>query len=126
VRKLVLLVPVVLLLAACADAFNPLETDPSEAGINLQVVGCELDPATTVAKATFELTSDESYSTILLNGELSDESGVVIDTTSGSLSGVEAGKTYRDELTFGGVTSEPQGELSCDVSFEFANPGFGN
>ena len=47
----------VLLLAACADAFNPLETDPSEAGINLQVVGCE---------------------------------------------------------------------LSCDVSFEFANPGFGN
>ena len=112
--------------AACAtDSFNPLETDPGEAGVTLEVVGCEYDQTTTVATATYELTSEKEHSTILLNGELSDESGVVIATTSGSISGVEPGKTYRDDLVFGGLSSEPEGEITCDVAFDFASGDFG-
>ena len=122
---LLLAVSAALTLAACSDAFNPLETDPNEAGIDLQVTGCEYDQTSTVAKAIFELTSEKEYQTILVNGELSDESGVVIATTSTSVSGVEPGKTYREELVFGGLSSEPEGELSCDVSFDFASGGFG-
>lgn len=115
--------PLVLALAACAD-FNPLETDQGDAGIDLQVVGCEYDTTTTVATATFELTSEQEYATILVNGELSDDSDAVIATTSTAVTGVDPGKTYREEMVFG-VTSEPQGEIRCDVSFEFANQGFG-
>lgn len=123
--RLCLAVVCALTLGACADAFNPLETDQGEAGIDLQVTGCEYDTTSTVAKAIFELTSEKEYNTILVNGELSDESGVVIATTSTSVTGVEPGKTYREELVFGGLSSEPEGELTCDVSFDFASGGFG-
>lgn len=123
-KKALALLPLVVLLVGCADAFNPLETDAGEAGIDLEVVGCEYDPTTTVATATFEIRSDKEYSTILVNGELSDDSGAVIATTSNSVSGVEPGKTYRKEMVFG-LTSEPEGQIRCDVSFDFANPGFG-
>jgi hypothetical protein len=126
VVRLLLAVAAALTLAACGDLFNPLETDPNEAGIDLRVVGCEYDTTSTVAKAIFELSSAEKeYATILVNGELSDESGVVIATSSTSVNGVEPGKTYRKELVFGGLSSEPQGELVCDVSFDFASGGFG-
>ena len=115
-----------LALGACADAFNPLETNPEDAGINLTVTGCTYDQTTTLATATFELTSAEKeYDTILVNGELSDASGVVIATTSTSVSGVEPGKTYREDMVFS-LTTPPDGEIACDVSFEFANAGFGN
>jgi hypothetical protein len=121
---MLLVVVAALALTACGDLFNPLETDPGDAGIKLQVTACEYDQTTTVATATYELTSEKEYNTILLNGELSDASGVVIATTAGSLSGVQPGKTYRDEMVFG-LSSEPEGQVSCDVTFDFANPGFG-
>ena len=112
-----------LALFACSG-LNPLETDKEDAGIELKVVDCTYDETTMLAKASFELTSEKEYDTILVNGELSDESGVVISTTSTSVSGVEPGKTYRNEMVFGS-TEKPQGEISCAVDFEFANAGFG-
>lgn len=122
-RRLLPAVMVCLLLGACS-MFNPLETDQEEAGIDLKVVGCEQDPTSGVAQAIIELTSEKEYSTILLQGELSDESGVVIATTSSSVVGVQPGKTYRKELIFGGIP-EAQGELSCNVTFDFASAGIG-
>jgi hypothetical protein len=115
-----------LLLGGCdAFDFNPLETDQREAGIELEVVGCERDDTSGVARAVVELTSEREYQTVLLQAELSDESGVVIATTSSSVVGVNPGRTYRKELVFGGIP-EPEGAISCDVTFDFASEGFGD
>ena len=121
--RLVALTVAALVLAGCSSLFNPLEGDAEEAGVDLEVVGCEFDATTKVAKAIVEVTSEKDYSTILLNGELTDASGIVIATTSGSLTGVNAGKTYRHELVFG-LQGEPEGEVACDVTMEFAASDF--
>ena len=122
-RPLLAVLGLALFVGACN--FNPLETDQKEAGIKLEVVGCDQDPTSGVVTATIELTSEKEYSTILLQGEVSDESDVVIATTSSSVVGVLPGKTYRKELIFGGIP-EPQGQITCDVTFDFASEGIGN
>ncbi len=122
-RKLALLLLTLTALSACTDAFSPLETDQESAGVRIEVTACEADATSGVVTATYELTSEQEYTSILLNGEVTDESGVVVATTAGSLSGVQAGRTYRDDLVFGSL--EAEGEITCNVTFEHATSPIG-
>jgi hypothetical protein len=117
----ILLAAISLLLVGC-ELFNPLEGDQEEAGVEITVVACARDETSGVATATFELTSEKEYDTILVQGELSDSTGVVIATSSTSVVGVRPGRTYRQDIVFGSP-SEPEGELSCAVHFDFASAG---
>jgi hypothetical protein len=111
---------VVLSTAACRERL--LEQIPSGGkNITINVTACDLDRATGLATATFELTSREEYSSVLLNAQLSDESGIVIGIGTGAVNGVEPGTTYRDDILFS-VSGEPEGEVSCNVGVELANP----
>lgn len=109
-------------MAACDLADPAVERLPTGGDVTVNVVACDLDPATGLATATFELTAEEEYSSLLLHGELSDQSDVVFGTGTGSVTGVQPGKTYRDDIRFT-LTGEPQGQVTCDVRVELANPG---
>ena len=118
--KKALLVLVVLLLPACSDLFNPLEDDPEEAGITINVVECEVDESG-VPRATAEVTSEQAHDNVLLRGELIGDDGVVLQQTSTSLQGVKPGRTYRTRLTFGSISKEDaEGKLDCVVELDFA------
>ena len=104
--------------------FDPLETVPENAEVDISVVGCELDPDTGIITITFELTSDEEYRTVLLNGEASDGSDVVIATGSATVTNVRPGQTYRQDIVLASSSTPPQGEITCDVTLDFAQPGF--
>ncbi len=118
-----LLIALVLGGTACFGGdFNPLEEDPEEAGITIEVTACEHNADIGNITATFELTSEEEYSTVLVNGEATDESGVVIATSSTSLINVQPGRTYRDSMVLSTPAAPPEGEVSCDVTLDFANP----
>jgi hypothetical protein len=111
---------VVLSTAACRERL--LEQIPSGGkNITINVTACDFDPTTGLATATFELTSKEEYSSVLLNAQLSEESGIVVGTGTGAVNGVEPGTTYRDDILFS-VSGEPEGDVSCNVGVELANP----
>lgn len=111
-----------LLMTGC-DLLSPtIEQIPGRGeNLSIDVVACNVDPATGLATATFELTSKVPYGSILLRGEMSDENGVVVGTGTGALSVVQPGKTYREDIVFS-LSGEPQGRVDCDVSVELANP----
>jgi hypothetical protein len=74
-----LLTVAVLLLTACFGGDpNPIEEDPGEAGVTIDVVGCERDEVTGNVMLTFELTSENEYQSVLVNGEVRDASGTVL------------------------------------------------
>jgi hypothetical protein len=103
---------------------SPLERDAEEAGIRIEVVGCELDETTGNVTATIEVTSEQEYSTILIDLELVDAGGTAVATTSTSVSNVEPGQPYRVEMPL-----TPAGELgegfTCEADLNLATEPFG-
>ena len=103
---------------------NPVERDAGEAGIQIEVVGCELDETTGNVTATVEVTSEREYSTILVNFELVDAQGTVVANTSTSASNVQPVETYRLEMPL-----SPAGELgeafTCEADLSLATEPFG-
>ncbi|HWC32939.1 MAG TPA: hypothetical protein VG709_07405 [Actinomycetota bacterium] len=112
---------VVLLLPACFDAFNPLEDDPEEAGVSVEVVACDVDETSGVATATAEVTSTEPHDSVLLRGELIGEDGTVLHQSATSVQNIEPGRTYRARITFGALSRQDRRQdLECDVQLDFA------
>jgi hypothetical protein len=121
--RTVMLVVVVIAGTACFGGdFNPLEEDPEEAGITIDVIACEHNADIGTITATFELSSTEEYSTVLVNGEATDESGVVIATSSTSVINVRPGRTYRESMVLSTPATPPEGDVACEVTLDFANP----
>jgi hypothetical protein len=118
----VVLLWIALTLPACGLFGPTIEQIPSGGeNITVNVTACEFDPTTGLATASFELISEEEYSSVLLNGELSEESGIVVGTGTGAVNGVEPDTTYRDDIVFS-LSGEPEGDVSCNVTVELANP----
>jgi hypothetical protein len=118
-------VAVATLLAACTEALDPLERDAGEAGITIEVTGCDLDEGTGLVMATAEVTSKEKeYSTVLVDFELVDSEGVVVASTSTSAANVKPGQTYRLQMPL-----SPAGELGsgfeCRADLNLATEQFG-
>lgn len=103
---------------------SPVERDAGEAGISIEVTGCELDDATGNVTATVEVTSDKEYEAILIDLELVDAGGTVVATTSTSATNVQPGETYRLEMPL-----SPAGELgegfTCEAELNLATEPFG-
>jgi hypothetical protein len=115
---------VVVLGSACAEALNPVQRDAGEAGITIEVVGCEFDEGTGNVTATVELTSEREYSTVLVDFNLKDAEGTVVTSSSTSASSVHPGETYRLQLPL-----SPAGELGqafrCEAELNLATERFG-
>ncbi|MGH2697265.1 MAG: FxLYD domain-containing protein [Actinomycetota bacterium] len=103
---------------------NPVERDAGEAGIRIEVVGCELDETTGNVTSTVEVTSEREYSTVLVDFKLVDAQGTVVASTSTSASNVRPGETYRLEMLL-----SPAGELgegfTCEADLNLATEPFG-
>lgn len=103
---------------------NPVERDAGEAGIRIEVVGCELDEAIGNVTSTVEVTSEKEYSTVLVDFELVDAQGTVVASTSTSASNVRPGETYRLQMPL-----SPAGELgegfTCQADLSLATEPFG-
>lgn len=117
-RRLALLAVVAVAVAGCS-AFDPLERDPQEAGVRIRVERCEQDEVSEVVSATFTVRSEEDYDVVLVNGKLKDATGLVVATSSTSVSNVRA-----NEPTQGVMSLSPQGSyekpLDCEITLEFA------
>lgn len=122
-RSLVLLAAVVLT-PACFDDVIPIERDAGEAGVALEVVGCELDEVSGNVTATVEMTSEREYSSVLVDFELKDAQGTIVGSTSTSATSVQPGETYRLEMPL-----SPSGELgpgfTCEADLNLATEPFG-
>jgi hypothetical protein len=103
---------------------NPVERDAGEAGIRIEVVGCELDEAIGNVTSTVEVTSEKEYSTVLVDFKLVDAQGTVVASSSTSASNVRPGETYRLEMPL-----SPAGELgegfTCEADLSLATEPFG-
>jgi hypothetical protein len=103
---------------------NPVERDAGEAGIRIEVVGCELDEAIGNVTSTVEVTSEKEYSTVLVDFDLVDAQGTVVASSSTSASNVRPGETYRLEMPL-----SPAGELgegfTCEADLSLATEPFG-
>ena len=103
---------------------NPVERDAGEAGIRIEVVGCELDETTGNVTSTVEVTSEREYSAVLVDFKLVDAQGTVVASTSTSATGVRPGETYRLEMPL-----SPAGELgegfTCEADLNLATEPFG-
>lgn len=103
---------------------NPVERDAGEAGIRIEVVGCELDEAIGNVTSTVEVTSEREYSTVLVDFRLVDAQGTVVASSSTSATGVRPGETYRLEMPL-----SPAGELgegfTCEADLNLATEPFG-
>ncbi|HEX2030030.1 MAG TPA: hypothetical protein VHL78_01325 [Actinomycetota bacterium] len=106
-------------LAVACSAFDPLERDAREAGIRIKVERCEQDEVSEVVSATFTVRSEEDYDVVLVNGRLKDATGLVVATSSTSVSNVRP-----DEPVQGVMSLSPQGSyerpLDCEITLEFA------
>jgi hypothetical protein len=102
------------------EQLNPLVEDPDAAGITIEVVGCEPNQAIATVDITFEVTSeDEEYSTVLVNGEVRDESGAVLGTNSTSVTDVRPGRaTPGNMVVF--FSTPPEGGVECEVTLDVA------
>ncbi|MGH2673935.1 MAG: FxLYD domain-containing protein [Actinomycetota bacterium] len=107
-----------------AADLNPVERDAGEAGVHIEVVGCELDETTGNVTETVEVTSDREYTTILVAFRLVDAQGTIAANTSTSATDVRPGETYRLEMPL-----SPAGELgqgfTCEADLELATEPFG-
>ena len=103
---------------------NPVERDAGEAGIRIEVVGCELDEGIGNVTSTVEVTSEKEYSTVLVDFKLVDAQGTVVASSSTSASNVRPGETYRLEMPL-----SPAGELgegfTCEADLSLATEPFG-
>jgi len=123
-RKLLAVAVVAGVLGAGCNAFNPLERDSEEAGVQITVDECEHDRTTDLVNVTFTVNSENDYDTVLIDAKLRDASGTVVGTSSTSVSNVKAG-----EPTQGVMTLSPQGDfekpLECDLQLNFAQQPLG-
>ena len=103
---------------------SPVERDAGEAGIRIDVTGCELDETTGNVTATVEVTSEKEYDAVLVDFELVDAAGTVVASTSTSATNVQPGETYRLEMPL-----SPAGELgegfTCEADLNLATEPFG-
>jgi hypothetical protein len=103
---------------------NPVERDAGEAGVRIEVVGCELDETIGNVTSTVEVTSEKEYSTVLVDFKLVDSQGTVVASSSTSASSVRPGETYRLEMPL-----SPAGELgegfTCEADLNLATEPFG-
>lgn len=103
---------------------NPVERDAGEAGVAIEVTGCELDETTGNVTATVEVTSEREYQTVLIDVELVDAEGTVVATTSTSATNIQPGQTYRLDMPL-----SPAGELgvgfTCEADLNLATEPFG-
>jgi hypothetical protein len=112
-------------LAACGspEQLNPLVEDPEAAGITIELVGCEHNQAIGTVDVEFEVTSDEEeYSTVLVNGEVRDESGAVLGTSSTNVTNVQPGRAFPGNMVVFASTP-PEGAVECEVTFDVAKRG---
>ena len=98
---------------ACLDDLTPIERDAGEAGVTIEVVGCELDDVTGNVTETIELTSEREYVTVVVDFKLKDAEGTIVATTSTSASNVQPGETYRLSMPL-----SPSGELGLGFTCE--------
>jgi hypothetical protein len=119
--RVALAVGALLIVTGCGGERILEQIPPGGEDITVNVLSCNFDATTGLASAGFELTSEQEYRTVLLRGELSDESGIVIGTGTGSATDLKPGTPYRDEMVFS-LSSEPEGEVSCNVAVDLANP----
>lgn len=109
----------------CSPAdLNPVEEDAGEAGISLRVVGCEPDPQTGIYTITYEVESEQEYNVVLVDGRLKDTSGVIVASSSGSVTNVAPGEVYRQEMVLS-PSGEPEGTLDCEASLDLATEPLG-
>jgi hypothetical protein len=114
-----------LVLPACFGGdLNPIEEDQGDAGVSIEVVGCQRDQVTGNVTLTFELTSENEYQSVLVNGTVKDETGTVLDTSTASLVEVKPGQTYRGEMILA-PAGDVEGELSCEAGLDFAQDPIG-
>ncbi len=113
------LLAVVVAAAAGCSAFDPLERDPEQAGVRINVERCEQDEVSEVVSTTFTVRSEEDYDVVLVDGKLKDATGLVVATSSTSVSNVTA-----NEPTQGVMSLSPQGDyekpLDCEITLNFA------
>jgi hypothetical protein len=112
------------LLPACSGNLNPVESDERQAGIRIEVVGCDLDPGTGNVTMTFEVRSERPYDVVLVNGQVKDASGTVIGSSSGSVLNVAPGETYRQEMVLS-AAGAPEGEVTCQAALDLATEPLG-
>jgi hypothetical protein len=103
---------------------NPVERDAGEAGIRIEVVGCELDETTGNVTSTVEVTSEREYSTVLVDFKLVDAQGTVVASTSTSATGVRPGETYRLEMPLSPADELGEG-FTCEADLNLATEPFG-
>jgi hypothetical protein len=103
---------------------NPVERDAGEAGIRIEVVGCELDETTGNVTSTVEVTSERGYSTVLVDFKLVDAQGTVVASTSTSATGVRPGETYRLEMPLSPADELGEG-FTCEADLNLATEPFG-
>lgn len=103
---------------------NPIEDDPGQAGVAIEVVGCELDSASGNVMLTFELTSEREYQSVLVNGRVTDDTGTVLDTSTASLLDVRPGQAYRGDMVLV-PAGTVEGELTCEAELDFAQDPIG-
>lgn len=109
----------------CSPAdLNPVEEDAGEAGITLRVVGCEPDPQTGLYTMTYEVESEREYNVVLVEGRLKDASGVIVASSSGSVTNAAPGEVYRQEMVLS-PSGEPEGTLDCEASLDLATEPLG-
>jgi hypothetical protein len=111
-------------LPACAGNFDPVETDQQQAGIQIEVVGCELDRGTGNVTMTFEVRSEKEYDVVLVEGRLKDDSGTVVGSSSGSVMNVVPGERYREDMVLT-AAGEPEGQLTCEATLDLATEPLG-
>jgi hypothetical protein len=122
--RLAALLAVVLLPGCFGGDLNPIEEDPGDAGVTIDVVGCQRDAVSGNVTLTFELTSESEYQSVLVNGTVKDDTGTVLDTGTASLVEVKPGQTYRGEMILA-PAGDIQGELTCEAGLDFAQDPIG-
>ena len=111
----VLLVGVVVAATSCA----PLIRDAHDAGISVEVRGCEIGAR--FVRATMEVTSTrEPYDAVVILAELRDAAGVV-SHTSEAAHDVDPDQVYRLQTTLR-VLRPVEGTATCDARLGYANP----
>jgi hypothetical protein len=123
--RVVLVAATALALASCFGGdVDPLEEDPGEAEVTIEVVGCDRDDVSGNVTLLFELTSEREYQSVLVNGSVRDATGTVLATSTASLIEVRPGQTYRGDMVLA-PAGDVQGELTCDAELEFAQDPIG-
>jgi hypothetical protein len=116
---------VLLVLPACFGGdLNPIEEDPGDAGVRIDVVGCQRDEVSGNVTLTFELTSEKGYQSVLVNGTVKDDTGTILDTGTASLVEVKPGQTYRGEMILA-PAGDVEGERACEGGLDFAQDPIG-